>query len=342
MLGGQMSLEVFNETDSKRWDDIVASSASGTLYHTWEWLRIVEKHSQSKLFPLVFFDSEDDAPFGAIPLFYMKKLGLKMVFSPPPRAAITLGPILLNKGYKQHKFELAYLEFQANIDRFIKRLGANYTSITTSLNLPDVRPFSWAGYTVSPCYTYKVDLSQGEEIIWEHLSRYLKKNIKHAEKNGVDIIKITDNSKLDYIYNSLEKRYAEKHSNFSLHKDYIQHLVEQFGKSTIEILVAIHNEKEVGALICTAYKHTLTTWVGGFRGISNKQGANELLHWRAMSNAINEGYHWFEIMGANTRHLCEFKARFCPDIFIYFHMKKADLLGSLAGKAYPLIGKWAF
>ena len=72
---------------------------------------------------------------------------------------------------------MAYLDFQANIDRFIKGFGANYTFIMTSPNLIDVRPFLWAGYSVTPCYTYRIDLSQGEEIIWQNFSGNLKTNI---------------------------------------------------------------------------------------------------------------------------------------------------------------------
>ena len=102
-----MGLEIFNENDAKLWDDIVSSAPHGTLYHSWKWLKLIEKHCQCKLFPLVFFDARDRQPFGILPVFLMKKLGLKMVFSPPPGSAVNLGPVLADKGYRQHKTELA-------------------------------------------------------------------------------------------------------------------------------------------------------------------------------------------------------------------------------------------
>jgi hypothetical protein len=87
-----MRLLTFAQSDARKWNEIMLSSQSGTLFHTWEWLKIVERHTQSKLLPLVFFDADDNIPFGTIPLFSMKTLGLKMIFSPPPGVAITLGP----------------------------------------------------------------------------------------------------------------------------------------------------------------------------------------------------------------------------------------------------------
>ena len=141
----------------------LTSSVNGTLYHTWDWLKIVERHFSARLFPLVYFDADDDKPFGVIPLFHMKKFGLKMVFSPPPGSAITLGPVFLDKTYKQHKLELTYLDFQRTIEQFISRIGSSYTYILTSDGLLDMRPFAWDRYTVTPCYTYKIDLSEGEE-----------------------------------------------------------------------------------------------------------------------------------------------------------------------------------
>ena len=133
-----MQLKIFDETQSQAWNSLIERSLNGTLFHTWEWLKIMEKHCQSRLIPLVFFDNDDDKPFGGMPLFLMKKMGLRLVFSPPPGSAVTLGPVLMDKGYRQHKFELAYLDFQQQIDMYINKLGANYTSITTSPGLRDV------------------------------------------------------------------------------------------------------------------------------------------------------------------------------------------------------------
>jgi hypothetical protein len=332
----KMRLQVFDRTQSEVWNTIISQSKNGTLFHTWEWLKIAEKHSDARLIPLVFFDADDDKPFGAIPLFFMKKLGLKMVFSPPPTSSITLGPVLLEKEYKQHKFEMAYLDFQQQIDRYIKNLGANYTSIMTGPGLLDIRPFSWAHYVVNPSYTYIMDLSQGEKVLWSHLSSSLRPEINQTRKKGVQIIKSNFDKKQvsDLVYNSLAERYNKQNRRYALKKAYLDDLLEQFGDSGIRILAAEYNGKMLGAQLFCVYRDTVTLWAGFVRPESNDLEINGLMLWEMITDSIKGGYRWLENMGANTQHLCSYKSKFDPSTEICFEMKKTDFWGGLAEKAY--------
>jgi lipid II:glycine glycyltransferase (peptidoglycan interpeptide bridge formation enzyme) len=329
-----MRLEIVNQSESNRWNEIIFSSSNGTLYHTWEWLKILEKHSKSKLFPIIYFDSEDDTPFAAIPLFYMNKFGIKMVFSPPPGSAITLGPVLNNKGYSQHKLELIYSDFQSTIDKFIKQLSSIYTFIVTSPGLFDIRPFSWAKYKVTPVYSYKIDLSQGEETIWKHMSDRLKKNIRKAQKNGIKFMESSSMDGINYIYNSLNRRYTEQHLNLPLKQSYLQDLFRKFGGSSIRVYLAMHDENIVGASMYSMYKDKIVAHIGGARNESIDLEAIEFIRWNAITRAIRDGYKWFELFGANTRQLCDAKSQFCPILDIYFEMKRSGLVGSFAERAY--------
>jgi lipid II:glycine glycyltransferase (peptidoglycan interpeptide bridge formation enzyme) len=337
-----MVLKIYEHNEAKLRDDIINNSINGTLYHRWEWLKIVEKHSSCKLLPLVYFDTDDNNPFGAIPLFYAQKYGIKMVFSPPPGTSITLGPVLSKKDYKQHKFELAYLEFQANVDQFINKLGTNYISMLSSPGIVDFRPFLWARYTVTPSYTYKIDLRRGKEEVWNNLSKYLKKNIKNAQKKNIIIEEKSGIDNINYVFDSVQQRFAEQNMNLSLKRAYIHDIVRQFDQSALKYYQAYYNEEVIGALLCTIYKDTISAWIGGVRNASNAIESNELLYWEAISRAIQGGYSWFEIIGANTRRLCEFKARYCPEVQLFFQVKKTDWLGSLAEKMYFLMQKKYF
>jgi lipid II:glycine glycyltransferase (peptidoglycan interpeptide bridge formation enzyme) len=330
-----MSLEVLGPSDSKLWDEIAYASGNGTLYHTWNWLKIVETNFSGKLFPLVFFD-KDKRPFAAIPLFLAEKYGLKMVFSPPPGTSITLGPILLDKGYKQSKFESFYLDFQRNLEDFIRALHANYINIITSPGLLDIRPFSWDKYRVIPSYTYKIDLQPGEKEIWGNVSSSLRNAINKTRSLGVEVIEanIDQNSIVDYVFNSLCERYRDQGLNNSLKKKYLQNIVSKFGGSQIQIFFAKYQERIVGAQITSNFKDTVTGWVGATRAESNDLEINGIIFWEIIIRSIKEGFKWLENMGANTPRLCPYKSKFCPSVAIYFEIKKHDLLGFLAEKAY--------
>lgn len=100
-----IELKIADENDAKLWDKIVESSPHGTLFHIWKCLKIIEKYSKTKLYPVMVF--KGTVPIGCIPLFYQKKLWMKLLFSPPPHVALSrLGPVLVNYDeLKQHKRE---------------------------------------------------------------------------------------------------------------------------------------------------------------------------------------------------------------------------------------------
>ena len=110
-----MDIKIANESDSKKWDSIVENSPHGTIFHTWKWLKIVEKHTKTGLYPLIGLKGE--APVGIFPLYYKKQL-IKIVFSPPPKALLLyLGPIIVNYDkLKQSKVESTYIKFQKKVN----------------------------------------------------------------------------------------------------------------------------------------------------------------------------------------------------------------------------------
>ncbi|MDD5701803.1 MAG: peptidoglycan bridge formation glycyltransferase FemA/FemB family protein [Dehalococcoidales bacterium] len=332
-----MRLEIMGQTDAGVWDDLVQKSVNGSLYHTWKWLNILEKHSDTRLFPLVFFDTRENKPFGAVPLFYREKLGMRMVFSPPPGSSVRLGPVLMDKGYKQHKFELAYLDFQEHVESFIKNLKSNYTLITTNPGLSDIRPFSWAGYQVSPLYTYKLDLEQGEETLWKNLSSSLRWEIKQAQKNGLSTIECRDNTGINYIHDSLHRRYQDQRLNLNDRKDYLLDLFKAFSPSALKVCLAMRDDKIVNATMYILYKNTVTGLIGGARNMSHDLEASHYLDWEVITHAIRNGYKWYEEFGANTRHLCNSKSKYNPKPVLYYQIRKSGLLGAWAEKGYRLL-----
>jgi Acetyltransferase (GNAT) domain len=329
-------IEIFEQSRAKEWNDFIDSSMNGTLFHSWEWLKVIEKNTGSKLYPLVFFDAKDNRPFGVIPLFCMKKYGIKMVFSPPPGSSVMLGPVISAKGYKQHKFELAYLDFQTSIDDFISKFRANYINFITSRGLQDIRPFSWAQYRIHPAYSYRVDISKGEKAVWNNFSRTLREDINRTFSRGIKIFEPPpdESSSVDYVYNSMKERYTQQHINLPMRKIYLQDILQTFGNSSLKIVLAEYEGKLVGATVFTMFKDTVSAWIGAARSSSNHFEVNGCIYQEVITRAIKDGYKWFDIGGANTRQLCNSKAKYGAEVTINFHINKSDLLGSLVEKAY--------
>ena len=118
-----IEIRVILEEEAGEWDDLVNKSPQGSIFHTWRWLKIVEKHTNSKLYPLI--GMKGNTPIGIFPIFFKKK-SLNMVFSPPPGSAIPyLGPAIVNyNALKQSKRESIYKGFQT----------VSYTHLTLPTN----------------------------------------------------------------------------------------------------------------------------------------------------------------------------------------------------------------
>ena len=104
----------------KEWSKLEENLQQGTIFHTWKWLKIVEKHTRSKLYPII--GVKGTAIIGFYPLFYQKTFLFRFVFSPPPRVAVPyLGPIIIDYDeLKQDKKESTFIEFQKKSGRIHK------------------------------------------------------------------------------------------------------------------------------------------------------------------------------------------------------------------------------
>ncbi len=67
--------------------------------------------------------------------------------------------------------------------------------------------------------------------------------------------------------------------------------------------------------------------------------SDDLIQWEAIEWSIRNGHKVYEIIGANTRNLCDFKSRYSPELDIFFTIKKANLLGNLIERLYLALYK---
>ncbi|MDF2954391.1 MAG: Acetyltransferase involved in cellulose biosynthesis [Candidatus Alkanophagales archaeon MCA70_species_2] len=328
----KVELKVAREEDAELWDRLVESSPHGTIFHTWKWLKIVEKHTNSKLYPIIGYKGTE--PVALIPLFYQKKFVLRMVFSPPPHAAVPfLGLLMVNYDQlKQNKKESNLIEFQKELDYFLRdEIRANYVNIVHPPNFIDVRPFIWSGYNVVPNFNYSFDLSIGKEKLWENLKKHTRKNIKKASEN----LEISKGAKEDLrmIYSQLEKRYQEQGRKLKTRLEYLEDIYDCF-KECMYIIVAEMNGEVVGGLINLVYKDQICSWVGNAKTRIKGIYPNDLLIWESIMYGCTNGYKVFYEIGANTERLAQYKANFNPDLSLNFAIKKSSRVSKIAENIY--------
>jgi hypothetical protein len=327
-----MELKIATETDQQMWDSIVDRSPNGTLFHTWKWLKLMEKYSTMKdagiksflfrqqnsaqLYPLILM--EKGRPFGIFPIYFFKNPVFNLCVSPLSnvRTAPYLGPLFPDiENMTEEKKQVFLLDALKEINKFLKEdLKLKSIAITSSPGFEDCRAFKWSGYNVEPRYTYYIDLTSGTDIIWKSFSKSLKHRIQNPLKEGVQV---EEGNKDDsfYIYEVLKERNRD-----TFPKEFLGEVYDLFSPDHMKTFIANADSQRLSGIITTIYKDKVSVWVGAPRFIYKGLSPNELVLWECIQWASKNGYKTFEIVGADDYSLFPFKGKFNGKTVLYLQI----------------------
>jgi hypothetical protein len=305
-----------------KWDSIVNQAPQGTIFHNMNWLEIVEKHTKSKLYPIMILKGEEVV--SVFPIFLRKVSFLNALSSPHGSSSVPyLGPLFPHfDEYKQDKKESILKGFQDEFNDFTRMMKAGYISIVFSPGVVDVRQYQWSGYEVKPQYTYVQKLSD-EKSAWEGLKKALRKNITNATEKGVTIGEGTKED-IDFIYASVLKRLEDQEQSLNMPKEYFHDLYDAFCPKNLHVFVAEYKNAKVGGVITTCYNGRVSVWFGAVQTEISGLYPNDLLHWHVMKWAVEQGFKEFEIIGANRPTISFFKSRYNLGLRMYLSATKSS------------------
>ncbi|CAJ35728.1 lipid II:glycine glycyltransferase FemX [Methanocella arvoryzae] len=324
-------------TDKELWDKFVDQSPYGTLFHKWDLLKIIEKHSGYEMRPYGLF--KNDTLYAVAPLFFKNIKGVKMVYSPPQGtlAYIPYMGLAMRHDYKtlkQRKREQYLDNAWADLSGELKRIGANIVSITMVPDMYDVRPFMWDGYEIKLLYTYFLDLTQTEEEIWNSFDNDCRQKVRASAKHNLTIKQSMD---VDTFFNIMVGRLKGYGNNFFTRQspEYLRDLLTAFPEN-IKLYFMYKDQDIVGAAINCCYKDQYTGWFGDAT-INREIASNEYMNWEFIKMAKAQGYKRLENWGADMKRVNQFKSKFNPTLVPYFHVRKKDRLGAISEWGYDNI-----
>jgi len=334
----EITIKILNEYEYGIWDEIVQRSPQATAVHKLEWLKIIERHTKSKLY--LFVGYLGNQIVAAIPFFYHKSFILKIISSPiGPTMVANLGPILPDYDMlKQDKREFYFREFQNELDRYIaKNIKPDSIFILTGPNLLDTRPYIWNNYVVTPKYNYKKNIENLDEI-WGGFKKQLRKNIEGAKNAGI-VIEEGSLDEYKFIINLLSKRLDDQELAIPISKEYLIDIYNRFHPENLKIFIAKNNGVPITGIIVLCYSNTLSIWVGATQVGSKGLYPVDLLQWKIIEWGNKNGYKYCEILGANMPSISYFKSRYNFDLEIYFSVKKENVSFILINSIYGFIKK---
>ncbi len=322
-----MDIKIATDNDKQIWDEAVFNSRLGTIFHSWDWLKLIEHHAKysfmgikrdAKFYPIMVFDKQELV--GILPVYYYKFPTFNFVCSPPPYVTtetLYLGPVTITpKGIRSHRQQEKEHQFITVVNQFLRNdLQTDSIVLKTAPVFYDPRPFSWDGYKITPHFTNIVDLNKNENDIWNGFGTNLRREINKAKKIGINIDR---GGKEEYgaVLNIRDKR----HKLFS-NNEFYKNIFKDFYPNNLNIFFAKKEEELLTGAIILLFKNRLYAWVGAPRCEYKGTVPNDLLIWEIIKYGIKNNYKELEIMEADDKKLDPFKSKFNGTLVEYYTLE---------------------
>lgn len=320
-----MSLTItrIDSTDRDQWDRAVERAPEANIFHQWDALDVVRKHSGAKLHPLMAMNGQE--PVGILPLFEERQGRQRNVLSPPwVLESSSLGPALVGLDQmSQRKQERYTREFVDGCLQWVdKNLDPDFVRIRTDGRFGDVRPFSWAGFDAAPYYTYVVDLDREEDDILDSFSRDARSNITGADEDRYEV-RLGGPDEIRYTVRQLQDRHAEQDKEYRIEESFVLDLYEALPEGQVRPYVCAVDGEDATGLLVLEYGSRAYRWEGGAKNDTDLP-VTDLLDWHAMRGARERGMTGYDLVGANVPRLCGYKAKFSPELEVYYNLYRRD------------------
>lgn len=307
--------------DFESWNDCIARSPQATPFHQEGGLRLLEDHTGATLHPLIGYKGEQ--PIGVLPVFETQRGPFTVVMSPPTRAEVYyLGPVLANADQlKQRKYENRNRRFiEAALEWLDQHVSPDYSLIRTTDRYTDNRPFKSKGYEITPYYTYVVDLSGDWDDLIMEFSSDARSNIRNTDEAAYEIEVGTFEDAKEIIAR-VDDRHEEQGESYYITDQYVAWLFSRLEEGQVKPYVCRTDDGMAGGILTLELGDTIYRWQGGTK-VDAEIPVNDLLDGYVMRDAMDRGLARYDLVGANTQRICDYKSKFAPDLRAYYGARR--------------------
>ena len=283
-----MKIEIINPLDFTGWDELLLTHQNTNFFHSSHWARVL--CSSYGYIPLYFTVRDNGNLLALVPMmeidsFLTGKRGISLPFTD------FCEPILL-KNVREKEVWNSLVEYgeSASWEYLEIRGGDGFGQAK--------QPSSWY-------YDHLLDLSQGEQKLYSQFRNSTKRNIKKAERDGVEvsICDSLESMKEFYHLNCLTRR---KHGlppqPFSFFEKLYQHVIS---KNHGILLLARYHGKTIAAALSFHFgeKEKATFKFGASDARYQHLRANNLAIWKMIEFYCHKGLSSFSFGRTNPTHL---------------------------------------
>jgi serine/alanine adding enzyme len=190
-----------------------------------------------------------------------------------------------------------------------------YTRVYPLFDQPDqLSLLKESGFTREDWLNYLIDLTAGEQVLREKLTKHRRKGIQKAENLGLEVVDASSVGDIDTLYSLLLESHARAKiplQDKSLFEAIHGLLVP---KGMARMIMACSGGKPIAARVALAFSGIVYDWYAGSTAEAEETNANEFLAWRLMTWGCASGFRLFDFGGAGLPEEeygpREFKRRF--------------------------------
>lgn len=317
------------------WNDYVERAAGGTVFHTRQCLATVADHLDATVHRLVGYKGRE--PVGVFPLFETHKGPATMAFSPPPSVGFSqMGPAMCNVAkLKPRRAEKRTRRFLDGCFEWMDRVvDPGYVHVRTHTGIRDPRPFVWNDFDLTPRWTYVLDLTPGADRVIEGFSGDARRNVRGTDDDAYRIVE-GDGGRIPAIVDHLNRRHEEQGLTFPVTTGLVEALDRRLPDGAVRTYVCEVDGEYASGMVCLEDERTVYRWQGGARPMGDVDvPVNDLLDWRIITDAIDRGRERYDLVGANTRGVCDYKSKFAPDLVPYHAGERGTRTTSAIARLY--------
>jgi lipid II:glycine glycyltransferase (peptidoglycan interpeptide bridge formation enzyme) len=205
----------------------------------------------------------------------------------------------------------------------------------------DPRPYCWSDFSVDTSFTYTldVDTNSADELL-SNCSKSLRREIRDVDDLDVTVDK-EGLAGTEAVYEQTVERYTEQGEEFALSWPYVRDLVDALDERARTYVARDPDGGFLSGITVLYSNDAAYFWQGGARGQYNGTTLNSYLHWQVVEDLIEappiETITKYDLMGANTDRLCQYKSKFGASLKPYYTIESASPQMELAKRAYRTI-----
>lgn len=327
-----MSVDVVRVDDPEEWDKLVDRSDETTPCHRYAALDVIADHTDCEVHPLVGYVGQE--PAGLFPLFERSIGPVSAAFSPAPNRKIPyMGPAtFVNPSMKRRKRERRHRRFVESALAYAdEEIAPRFFNIRTGVEYDDPRPFVWNGFTPTPRYTYHVDVTRDPDELLDAMGSDIRSNVRNTDE---DSFEITTGGRpgMEQVIRNAQRRHEEQGVFYGVTPEFVRDLSGAIPDQLTSYLCTVDGRFAAGSIVFSD-DETVYRWQSAL-DFDAPIPAQDLLDWHVIRAASEDGYETYDLVGANDSRLCEYKAKFAPEMETYYRLERSNPLLEYAASIY--------